>query len=68
MKLSEIEIGKIYTYYPPKEHMDDNRHYPAKVLSIAKLVRVRVFFMGAENGKMRSVSAKRLAAQGELLE
>lgn len=67
MEISQVEIGAQYTYYPPKEHADDNRHYPAKVEAVAKRVRVRIFMAGAEGGIVRSVSAKRLAIQGELL-
>lgn len=60
MKLDEIEIGRQYTYYPPKETADDNRHFPALVEAVAKRVRVRIFMEGAEGGVLRSVSAARL--------
>ena len=67
MELEQVVIGEQYTYYPPKEREDDNRHFPATVEAVAKLVRVRIFMEGAPDGVVRSVSAKRLAIQESLL-
>lgn len=66
MKLSEIQIGQQYTYYPPPEHSADLRHFPAIVEAIGKLVKVKVFMEGAEQGVLKHVSAKRLVTQSEL--
>lgn len=67
MRLDEVEIGKQYTYFPPKEREDDNRHFPAVVEAVNKRVRVRIFMEGAADGVVRSVSAARLAVHGELI-
>ena len=50
MELQQVEIGKQYTYFPPKEHADDNRHFPALVEAIAKRVRVRIFMEARRTG------------------
>lgn len=50
MELKDVVVGGCYTYYPPKEHCDDNRHFPAVVEAVGKRVRVRIFLLGAEGG------------------
>jgi len=67
LELSEIKIGEQYVYYPPKENVDDNRHFPAKVEAVADRVRVRIFMESAPDGVLCSVSARRLEMQHELL-
>lgn len=67
MELEQVQVGEQYTYYPPKEHANDNRLFPATVEAVAKRVRVRIFMEGAADGVVRSVSAKSLAIQHELL-
>jgi hypothetical protein len=67
MELHQVEIGKRYTYSPPKECKDDNLHFPAVVEAVAKRVRVRIFMEGKPGGVLRSVSAKRLTIQEELI-
>lgn len=66
MKLSDIQLGQQYTYYPPPQHSTDLRHFPAIVEAIGKRVKVKVFMEGAEQGVMKHVSAKRLVTQAEL--
>lgn len=67
VELERVAIGEQYTYYPPKESGDDNRHFPATVEAVAKLVLVRIFMDCAPDGVLRRVSAKRLAIQESLL-
>lgn len=66
MKLEQVKIGEKYTFFPKKEAVDDNRHFPCEVVDVKRLVRVRIFMQGAEDGVLRSVSAKRLQQQSEL--
>jgi len=63
MKIADIEIGKTYTYWPP-QGAEDNLHFPAEVVEIGKLVKVRI--RRVEGECLRSVSARRLTMNGEL--
>lgn len=72
MRIEDIKPGWRYTYFPPKEHVNDNLHPVACVdekhhLTMSKRVRVTLFYAGAETGKRRCVSPKRLADQPALL-
>lgn len=66
MKIEEVKVGERYTFFPKKESADDSRHFPCEVVYVKKLVRVRIFMLGAEEEVLRSVSAKRLQQHGEL--
>lgn len=63
MKIAEVRIGQTYTYWPP-QNAEDNLHFPAEVVEIGKLVKVRI--RRADGECVRSVSARRLTRQGEL--
>lgn len=65
MKRDEISIGQYLVYYPPPADKDDNRHFPAQVEAIGKLVKVRLRGEGVD-GKTRWVAARRLIDQPEL--
>ncbi|MDX1252180.1 MAG: hypothetical protein IDH49_08055 [Gammaproteobacteria bacterium] len=67
MKIDQVRVGVKCTYFPPKENVDDNRHFPVVVEAVGNRVRARVFMAGAEDGVIRNVSAKRLEVQYELL-
>lgn len=63
MKIAEVQVGQTYTYWPP-QGAEDNLHFPAEVVEIGKLVKVRI--RRAEGECLRSVSARRLTMNGEL--
>lgn len=63
MKIAEIQVGQTYTYWPP-QNAEDNLHFPAEVVEIGKLVKVRI--RRNEGECLRSVSARRLTMNGEL--
>jgi hypothetical protein len=68
MDVSEIEHGKLYTYYPVKQDKLDNRHFPARVVSIGQMVEVILIMQGSEEGVTRFVSAERLDDQLPLID
>lgn len=63
MRLSEVEVGQQYTYYPQQD-ANDNLHAPAVVVAVTK-ARVRIQTPLAE--KPITISAKRLTTQLDLL-
>ena len=66
MERGELRVGETYTYYPPKERVEDNVHYPAEVLEIGRRM-IKVRLAGLELKKnVRYVGAKRLLPQTEL--
>ena len=67
MELSQLQVGMRCTYYPPEKHVGDNLHYRCVVESVGKRVKVKLFVAGYPEGRLRSVSEKRLVVQGELL-
>jgi len=42
MNIRDLKVGAMCVYFPPKESVDDNRHFPAEVLAVGKRVRVRI--------------------------
>lgn len=67
MNMREIIPGEQYVYYPKKEDELDNRHFPAVVESIGRTVRARIYSEEHPLGVVRSVSAKRLFKQADLV-
>ena len=61
----KLEIGKSYTYFPKKEHVDDNLHFPAEVIELRDSGRVKARL---PEGKTRCVHPMRLADQLDLLD
>lgn len=61
---NNFQPDEIVTYFPIKLNADDNRHWPAKVLTIAKRIQVAIDMPGGV--RKRWVTQKRLAKQAEL--
>ena len=61
----KVVMGKTYTYFPKKEHVDDNLHFPVEVIELRDYGRVKVRM---PEGKTKFVSQKRLADQLDLLD
>lgn len=67
MDLSDVQVGKTYIYYPPKETIDDNRHWPATVLEIGKRVRVRLHSPEGGGTTHQCSAPRRRSARNESL-
>lgn len=67
MKLAEIEPGQALVYWPARQSMGENAHYPAEVVAVTRThVQVRVRTAEHPEGVVRSVRASQLGAHHEL--
>ena len=66
MKIEEIKIGEIYTYYTKSQNIGDNLHYPVLVESFTKNNKLRCKISAAV--VYRIISASRLASQKDLFD
>lgn len=67
MNQNQIEIGEIYTYFPKPASIGETPHFPAVVQAVGKLIKVKLYTREFPDGITRSVSAKRLEIQQEVL-
>jgi hypothetical protein len=70
MDASKIDLSKTYIYYPPKKIISDNAHFPAEIIEKRprNMFRIKLFSSEFPNGKLRTVSAKRLIAQDDFFD